>query len=278
MPGMNAFEKLAAAGMGQLVRHMMAGPFAIISAERADMNPKEKDFACRNLKHRLQKAGFGFIDTAGAWREETGAYNRESSVFVPGITAEQAEAMGREFGQEQVIVGDRGKYGFLGTQGDTRKPSCDLDLSKTLDVSSLDCQADLFTQIGNKQYVLWTNAKVPNPQRPGITFSPEEIEERRQRYEKLAPAAKFGPVVTKAVVVHQYEGNPPPQMAKFWIRGLGAPCPGEGGMIYCIPFAATFVEELPRFVPSADWGKPWVPRAATAEFTPIDEAGSGNDG
>lgn len=97
--------------------------------------------------------------------------------------------------------------------------------------------------------------KVPNPQQPEITFSPDEIAEREQWYDKLAPAKKFGPVVSAAFVAHQYAGNPGPQMAKFSVRGLGAPCPGVGGMIYCVPFAATFVDDQPRFVLSAHWGK-----------------------
>lgn len=268
-----AFERMAAAGMSQLLRHMMSGPFAIISAERADMTPEERDLARRNLKYRLQQMELGYVDTAGAWRE-SGVYSRESSVFVSGITVEQAEALGREFGQESVIVGDRGKYGFLKTEGDpaAKPPSLDHDLSHTLDIDLLraDPMPELFTEIGNKRFVLRTDPhkpKVPNPQRPDITFTPEEIRERRERYERLVPKAKCGPVVTAAFVAHQYDGSPCSQMAKYAIRGLGAPCPGAGGMIYCIPFAATFVEHL-TFDPSPHWGPQGSTRTASKNPVP----------
>jgi hypothetical protein len=148
----NAFERMVSAGLGRLLYHMMAGPFAIISAERANMTPKEKDLAGRKLKRRLQDDGRGHIDTAGAWREETGAYSQEGSVFVPGITAAEAEALGREFGQESIIVGDRGRYGLLSTEGEAELPSLDYYLSHTLDIDMLGARPlpELFTTIGNK--------------------------------------------------------------------------------------------------------------------------------
>ena len=255
----NAFERMAASGMGRLLRHMMSGPFAILSADRIGMTPQDKDLARRKLKDQIRGLGFGFADTTGAWREDSGEYSHEGSIFVPGITPDVADALGREFGQEAVIVGDRGKYGFMDTQGESMPPSYDFDLSNTLDVPSLTAQPDMFTQIGRRKFELITDPEDP---RGPIRFSPEEIASRRKRYESLADLESVPAVGEHAFLAHAYIGHPPPQMLRAAMRSIDSPTPGVGGMAFCVPFVATVVEVLPEFSPSPYWGQVPMNRSA----------------
>lgn len=249
----NAFEKLAAAGMGRLLQHMVSGPFAILSADRIGMTPEERNRARYRLKRTLRDMGYGFVDTKGAWREETGEYANEGSVFVPGMKPEDAELLGRALNQESVIVGDGGKFSFMNLMGDRASIDGEFDLSHTLRIPDLTESPEMYTQIGNRKFEFRLDED------PDDMFHPERVQRLRQQFDALSSPRP--PVHEDAFVAHSYAGNPPPMMPKFGVRLAGS---GQSlgnlqvveAMSTYVPFVAKLREDQPRFDPSPRWGEP----------------------
>jgi hypothetical protein len=254
----NGFERMAAAGMGRLLSHMLSGPYAIISADRAGMTPEERDSARAKLKNTLRSLGYGFVKTKGAWREDTGEYSHEGSVFVPGITPEMADLLGRELNQDSVIVGDGGKFRFLNPKGFDWVPEGEFDLASTLRIPELSASPEMYTQLGKRKFELRLEDD------PLDTFSRGRIEQLREQLGRMPRTTIQEPgdeLTEQAFVAHAYIGNPPLMMPKFGVRLAGT---GEltgnlqitSAMVYCVPFAAKLRELLPEFHPSPHWGEP----------------------
>ena len=269
----NGFERMAAAGMGRLLQHMVSGPFAILSADRADMTTEERDRARGWLKGMLRDLGYGFVDTKGAWREDSGEYSHEGSVFVPGITPEEAAALGNRLNQDSVIVGEGGKFRFLNPKGLDWIPEGEYDVANTLRIPDLSEMPEMYTQLGKRKFELRLDED------PTDTFSRERVERLREQLARMAPAtteAPYPPVSEEALVAHAYVGNPPIMMPKFGVRlaGTGAATgnlQATSAMLYCVPFAATLREKQPEFDPSPRWGEPAHPgRFVTAGVLDLD--------
>jgi hypothetical protein len=255
----NNFERMAAAGMGQLLRHMMEGPFAIVSAERGEMTPQEKDIAMRSLKKHIHDLGYGFVDTKGAWRDQgSDVFSQEGSVFIPGIDAEKAEAISRKFGQEAVIIGDDGIFELLYTEPEYKTPPANERdqrfLSEILQVPPLEDSPDMYTEVGNKKFVFETDKS--------LGFTPEEIEKRQKDFESLIRNPKK--VQSSVFHVWGYKGNPPPMMRRSMLGQIINEPVTIPSMAYYIPFTASVYEDLPRFDPSPHWLKAMTRRAEVA--------------
>jgi hypothetical protein len=249
----NAFEKMAAAGMSRLLQHMVSGPFAILSADRVGMTPQDMREARRRLKSTLRDLGYGFVDTKGAWREETGEYAHEGSVFVPGMRPEEAEQLGRALNQESVIVGEDGKFSFMNLMGEETSHGGTFDLSDTLRIPDPTEAPEMYTQIGNRKFEFRLDED------PDDMFHPERVQRLRQQFDAL-PSPR-PPVHEDAFVAHSYAGKPPPMMPKFGVRLAGS---GQSlgnlqvveAMSTYVPFVAKLREDQPRFDPSPRWGEP----------------------
>lgn len=258
------FERLAAAGMGRLLEHMVAGPYAILSADRADMNPEQRGAARERLKNALRGMGYGWIPTRGAWREEgRDEHSKEDSVFVPGMSPEDADAIGRAFDQDAVIVGDRGTFSFLDLRGDS---PVDVErLEDHLVIPDLTSSPDMYTEIGGRKFEL----RFPDPEEevvPGGRFSPEGIARVREQLDRIGRPRPA--VHENAFLAHAYAGRAPSYLlpasglrfagsaAEHGNRFGGLPLVALDRMAYHIPFVARLVEVLPEFDPSPRWGEP----------------------
>lgn len=265
----NAFEKLASAGMARLLRHMVSGPFAILSADRFGMTPDELRDSRDRLKATLRDLGYGFVDTRGAWREETGEYGHEGSVFVPGIGPDEAAELGRALNQESVIVGDRGRFSFLDLREEGAPEGDEYDLARVLRIPNLSATPEMYTQIGDRKFEFRLDED------PRDTFAPGRIEKLRKQFEQLGEPVPA--VQEHALVAHCYAGNPPPMMPKHGVRFAGSGrltghLPVATAMSIYLPFAARVWEELPRFDPSPRWGEPVpVRRIVRAELADVGE-------
>lgn len=84
--------------------------WAAISAKTSEMTTKKAALAAhRALKIELRRRGLHPIETAGKYMGE-----EERSFFVPGMTQQEAQALGKDFGQESVLT----PKGVLYTTGD----------------------------------------------------------------------------------------------------------------------------------------------------------------
>lgn len=265
---MNAFERLVAAGLGRLLQHMVDGPYAILSADRAGMTPEQRDDARSRLKNMLRELGYGWVDTRGAWREDgEDDYSREDSVFVPGMSPEEAERIGRALDQDNVIVGDRGAFSFLNLRPRPGEPDSGgvERLEDHLVIPDLSSSPDMYTEIGKRKFEL----QFPNPDEevvPGSRFSPEGIARVREQLDRIG---KPRPAVHEnAFLAHAYAGPPPHWMlpvSGLRFAGSKKDCPRRIGsvplnafdrMAYYLPFTARLVEVPPEFDPSPRWGEP----------------------
>ena len=257
-----AFEKMAGAGMGRLLKHMVAGNFAIISPEKSDQTPEEKNLALRRLKKRVRELGYGFVETKGAWKEESGIYGQERSIFVPLLPTGLAEALGREFGQEAIIAGDHGQCNLVSTTGEQGENIAKFDLAESLRIPPLDESPEMYTGIGYKKFVLDND----------LNLSPEQVEERRKKLEAVTDRSKLGAVRKEALHCFIRAGNPPPMRPKFSMQILhqNPEYNWSDALIVSVPFTVTIRENLPRFVLSKHWGEPIMVRQAgtKAEFVP----------
>ncbi len=263
-----AFERLAAAGMGRLLQHMVDGPYAILSADRVGMTREQRDDARGRLKNMLRELGYGWVDTRGAWREEgEDEYSRENSVFVPGLPSELAEQIGRILDQDNVIVGDRGAFSFLNLKPGPDEPESDgvERLEDHLVIPDLSSSPEMYTEIGRRKFEL----QFPKPDEkeiPGGRFSPEGVDRVREQLDRIRKPRP--PVHEAAFFAHAYAGPPPHWMlpvSGLRFAGSKKECKGQTGglplnsfyrLAYYLPFAARVVEVLPEFHPSPRWGEP----------------------
>jgi len=275
------FERIAAAGMGRLLQHMTSGPYAILSADRVGMTPDQRDAARMRLKNTLRGMGYGWVDTRGAWRQKgEDKYARENSVFVPGMSPDDASRIGLDFDQDEVIVGDDGTFSFLDLKPeDGEAAPADVErLEDHLVIPELSLSPDIFTEIGNRKFEL----QFPDPEKraiPGGRFSPEGIARVREQLDRIGRPRPE--VHENAFVAHAYAGPPPHWMipvSGMRFAGSKSECKGQTGglpltsfdrMAYFIPFVARVAEVLPEFHPSPHWGRPvQLKTAAVAKAPP----------
>ena len=170
---MHAFEKMADAGLGRLLQHMVSGPFAILSADGIGMTPEERKPARVRLKKLLKDMNCGFVDTEGAWREEPREYAHEGSVFITGMSPEVVEILGRTLDQQVVIVGSRGRFSLMYLNEDRATRSGDFDLHAALWIPDVSAPREMYTQIGKHRFEL----RMPDAKQVPDPFSPQAIDE-----------------------------------------------------------------------------------------------------
>jgi len=265
---MNAFERLVAAGLGRLLQQMVSGPYAILSADRVGMTREQRDAARMRLKNMLRELGYGWVDTRGASREgDQDEYSMEDSVFVPGMSSEEAARIGRALDQYSVIVGDRGTFSFLNLKPQPGDPDSDgvERLEDHIVIPDLSSSPNMYTEVGRRKFEL----HLPDPDEkaiPGGRFSPEGIARVREQLDRIG---RPRPAVHEdAFLAHAYAGPPPHWMipvSGLRFAGSKKECKGQTGglplidfdrLAYFIPFVAESREVPPHFDPSPRWGEP----------------------
>lgn len=113
---------LVAAGLAGIYEQMATGPFAIVAA------PNKKRI--EDLKVLTREMGYGFISPAvGIWRnpKTKEVEPPEPSLFIPGITREDAIELGRQLQQNEVLWGDGGKFEMVKVETGATRTSGDVE-------------------------------------------------------------------------------------------------------------------------------------------------------
>jgi len=88
--------------------------FGVISASRIEFSDKENAERYLELKKAVRKMGLGFIELKGGYQEESG-FTEESSLFIPGISRNQAVELGKKYDQYSVLYKDKDEFIEIGT-------------------------------------------------------------------------------------------------------------------------------------------------------------------
>ncbi|HIJ11650.1 TPA: DUF3293 domain-containing protein [Candidatus Woesearchaeota archaeon] len=106
---------LVESSLSRILQHIEGNrAFGVVSAFR-DMNSKKENMDGHvELKKAVRKAGYGYIEMRGGYREETG-FVTELSLFIPNITRKDVIEMGKAYDQHSVIYKDSKEFALIGT-------------------------------------------------------------------------------------------------------------------------------------------------------------------
>ena len=111
-----SLDILLDAGYGDLIQHVVQGPFAILAdfGNAPDLSVKDSRHdrgRTADLRDILRTYGLGFIKIDSAWLgPEHSADFPENHVLIPGLTYEDSLALATTFSQKHFIWGDGGQY------------------------------------------------------------------------------------------------------------------------------------------------------------------------
>jgi hypothetical protein len=124
---MEKFHSLDEASLGRAYQHAIskgASSYGMVTAYRYVNSPKENDALNKQLEKDIRDLGLGFFKVEGHWREcqdpnikyadcpsEKLVDSKEESLFVPGISKEQIDKLGKKYGQDGVIYGGKDTKG-----------------------------------------------------------------------------------------------------------------------------------------------------------------------
>jgi hypothetical protein len=115
-------QALTEASLSRIFRHIKSGePFALLTSfidegnkcavqknlSGNDLN-SYNNMTFKKLQSDVRGLGYGFIRVFGAFTLESGLEVREPSLFVPGMTFDEAHQLGNKYCQESVLVGQLG--------------------------------------------------------------------------------------------------------------------------------------------------------------------------
>lgn len=95
--------------LDHLLERMGADEWAFITAWNPNsllLPPAENDRNNNDLRERLDRMGLRHVSGEGAG--DDGEWPPERSFFIPGITRDEAVALGRRYGQRAIVAGRRG--------------------------------------------------------------------------------------------------------------------------------------------------------------------------
>jgi hypothetical protein len=119
--------RLDEASLGRAYQHAIgkgAGSYGMVTAYRYVNTPEENDKLNKELEKDIRALGYGFFKVEGHWREcqdpkikyadcpsEKLVDSTEESLFVPGISKDQIDKLGKKYGQDGVIYGGKDTKG-----------------------------------------------------------------------------------------------------------------------------------------------------------------------
>jgi hypothetical protein len=121
----NLRKRIYASGLSRILKKSINGPFAILSAWRGNVrvNPKllddnkKDDIALRQLVREL---GYGFVRLYGLYtyvgEKNISKVANEESLFIPGISQDEARSLAQACFQESYIWGDNGQWAMLNSE------------------------------------------------------------------------------------------------------------------------------------------------------------------
>lgn len=105
-------EKLNEASTSRTYNHIVKDDnFAIISPYRTENSDAQNRSNMNSLKQEVRKLGYGFNELIARWVEydenaEKNVASDERSLFIHGITKDQAMKLGKKYNQSSIIVKD----------------------------------------------------------------------------------------------------------------------------------------------------------------------------
>lgn len=111
------------ASLGRIYQHVVSNPklknWGVVTASRGELTPAENKQRNKELENDLRKLGYGFIHVDGMWQEcrkpdteykdcpdDMKVPTEEKSIFVPNISKEHIQALGKKYQQDSVLFAD----------------------------------------------------------------------------------------------------------------------------------------------------------------------------
>ncbi len=111
------------ASLGRIYQHVVSNPkmknWGVVTASRGELTPAENKQRNKELENDLRKLGYGFVHVDGMWQEcrqpnteykdcpeDMKVPTEEKSLFVPNISQEHIQALGKKYQQDSVLFAD----------------------------------------------------------------------------------------------------------------------------------------------------------------------------
>ena len=109
--------------MGRIHQHIVSNPkvknWGVVTASRGELTPAQNKQRNKELENDLRKLGYGFVHVDGMWQEcrqpnteykdcpeDMKVPTEEKSLFVPNISQEHIQALGKKYQQDSVLFAD----------------------------------------------------------------------------------------------------------------------------------------------------------------------------
>ena len=111
------------ASLGRIYQHVVSNPklknWGVVTASRGELTPAENKQRNKELEADLRKLGYGFVHVDGMWQEcrkpnteykdcpdDMKVPTEEKSLFVPNISKEHIQSLGKKYQQDSVLFAD----------------------------------------------------------------------------------------------------------------------------------------------------------------------------
>jgi hypothetical protein len=111
------------ASLGRIYQHVVSNPkmknWGVVTASRGELTPAENKQRNKELENDLRKMGYGFVHVDGMWQEcrkpdteykdcpdDMKVPTEEKSLFIPNISQEHIQALGKKYQQDSVLFAD----------------------------------------------------------------------------------------------------------------------------------------------------------------------------
>ena len=111
------------ASLGRIYQHVVSNPkmknWGVVTASRGELTPAENKQRNKELENDLRKLGYGFVHVDGMWQEcrkpdteykdcpeDMKVPTEEKSLFIPNISQQHIQALGKKYQQDSVLFAD----------------------------------------------------------------------------------------------------------------------------------------------------------------------------
>lgn len=111
------------ASLGRIYQHVVSNPkmknWGVVTASRGELSAAENKQRNKELEADLRKMGYGFVHVDGMWQEcrkpdteykdcpdDMKVPTKEKSIFVPNISQEHIQSLGKKYQQDSVLYAD----------------------------------------------------------------------------------------------------------------------------------------------------------------------------
>jgi hypothetical protein len=111
------------ASLGRIYQHVVSNPkmknWGVVTASRGELTPAENKQRNKELENDLRKLGYGYVHVDGMWQEcrkpdteykdcpdDMKVPTEEKSLFIPNISQEHIQALGKKYQQDSVLFAD----------------------------------------------------------------------------------------------------------------------------------------------------------------------------